>query len=366
MNKENREQNRLPLVSIIVPAYNVAPYIEECVQSLLEQSYKNIEIIIVNDGSTDKTGELSDVYSHTYSNVKVLHKKNGGLSSARNAGIQRAKGEYIAFVDSDDYVAPDYVKILLELLVHHDGDIAVCGFVRTQKRKREVEENTVKKQQKNEQQKEQQEKGHQKKEQQKEQRAEKSIRVLTGMEALNQLYSPKRLYYVVSWNKLYKTSLFDGVSYPEGMLHEDEAVIHKLYHGADKVVLTRKPLYYYYMSDSSIMRGNYKVERMGILHTYMERMEMFAQDKNTFMEDNSCKQCMVAALMHYYFCRRDKKIPKRKAEECLTIFHKCKSHMKRAVHISWKYKMFFKWASLSPYLAGKLVDIKVNRFYRGE
>lgn len=75
MNKENREQNRLPLVSIIVPAYNVAPYIEECVQSLLEQSYKNIEIIIVNDGSTDKTGELSDVYSHTYSNVKVLHKK---------------------------------------------------------------------------------------------------------------------------------------------------------------------------------------------------------------------------------------------------------------------------------------------------
>lgn len=347
MNEERKTWNKCPLVSIVVPAYNVAAYLEECIQSLLKQTYKNIEIIIVDDGSTDKTGEICDSFS--CSNVQVIHKENGGLSSARNAGIRRAAGEYIAFVDSDDYVASEYVQTMLELIEENNGDIAVCGFVRTGKRLGEMIQETAEETKNSS-----------------EETTDNLTWVLSGKEALNQLYSPKRLYYVVSWNKLYRTSMFADIAFPEGMLHEDEAVIHKLYHAAKKVVFTRKPLYYYYMSDSSIMRGTYKVERMGILYTYLERMKMFSRDGNAVMKDNSCKQCMVAALMHYYFCKKDKKISQEKAEECLCIFHKCKASVKTAAYISWKYKLFFKWASFCPYLAGKLVDIKVNRFYHGE
>ena len=330
-----------PLVSIIVPAYNAAAYLEECIQSLQKQTYKNIEIIIVNDGSTDGTKEICDSFS--YSNVQVIHKKNGGVSSARNAGIRKAAGEYIAFVDSDDYVVPEYIKTLLELIEEYDGDIAVCGFVRTGKR--QIEKPQIEKPQA---------------------KKENTAWVLSGKEALNQLYSPQRLYYIVCWNKLYKAGIFADIAFPEGILHEDEAVIYKLYHAARKIVFTKMPLYYYYMSDSSIMRGEYKVERIGILYIYLERMKMFSQDGNASMADNSCKQCMVAALMHYYFCKRDKRIPKKKAKECLAIFCKCKAAMKKAAHISWKYKLFFKAAAFCPYLAGKLVDIKVNRFYHGE
>lgn len=337
MNQVINKHTNFPLVTIVVPAYNVAPYLEECVQSLLEQTYDNIEIILVDDGSTDDTGKICDSLSNP--KIQVIHKENGGLSSARNAGIEKAKGEYIAFVDSDDYVAADYVKVMLQMLLENDGDIAVCGFVRTEKRKAQAKERI---------------------------QWEQGIHIKTGKEALNELYSASRLYYVVSWNKLYKTSLFEQIRYPVGMLHEDEAVIHKLYHAAHKIVLSREPLYYYYMSDASIMRGTYKIQRMGILYTYLERMSMFAADGNSFMEENSCKQCMVAALMHYYFCRKENNVSCQRAEECLGIYKQCKATMKKATHISWKYKLFFKMASLCPYIAGKLVDIKCNRFYKGE
>lgn len=118
------------LVSVIVPVYNVEQYIEKCVDSLISQTLPNIEIILVDDGSTDKSAEISDAYAKEHSNIKVIHKENGGLGSARNAGMKVANGKYIGFVDSDDYVSERMYKTLLDLVVDNDADCAYCEFTR--------------------------------------------------------------------------------------------------------------------------------------------------------------------------------------------------------------------------------------------
>lgn len=116
------------LISIIVPAYNIENYIERCIQSILSQSYKNLEVIIVDDGSTDKTPEILDRISESDSRVVVIHKNNGGVSTARLAGIERASGEYIGFVDGDDYIEPDMYEHLLDNALKYNADISHCGY----------------------------------------------------------------------------------------------------------------------------------------------------------------------------------------------------------------------------------------------
>ncbi len=111
------------LISVVIPAYNVGKYIDKCIDTVLTQTYSNIEIILVDDGATDDTAEICDNYAKKDNRVKVIHKKNGGLSDARNAGIDAAKGKYITFIDSDDYIADDYVEFLYKLLIGKDADI---------------------------------------------------------------------------------------------------------------------------------------------------------------------------------------------------------------------------------------------------
>ena len=115
------------LISIIVPVYNVEQYLDRCVKSLLQQTYKNLEIILVDDGSPDRCGQMCDNYAKLDSRVLVIHKENGGLSDARNAGLSHAHGEYIAFVDSDDYIEADMISELYNACHNQDADIVVCG-----------------------------------------------------------------------------------------------------------------------------------------------------------------------------------------------------------------------------------------------
>lgn len=124
------KSNEKPLISIIVPVYNVGPYIEKCIDSILSQSYKSIEVILVDDGSKDESGAICDNYVKRDSRVRVIHKKNGGVSSARNAGLEVIKGDYVSFVDGDDALKPDYIEKLYEDIVRTGADISICGFRR--------------------------------------------------------------------------------------------------------------------------------------------------------------------------------------------------------------------------------------------
>ena len=115
-----------PLISVIVPAYNVEPYIEKCVKSIINQDYPNLEIILVNDGSKDKTGELCDKLKETDDRIQVIHQNNRGLSAARNSGLDLAHGEWIAFLDSDDWIEPEMYSTLIKIAVKEDAEIASC------------------------------------------------------------------------------------------------------------------------------------------------------------------------------------------------------------------------------------------------
>ena len=119
-----------PLISVIVPVYNVEKYLKKCVNSITSQTYENLEILLVDDGSTDSSGQICNEFEKNDARIKVIHKKNGGLSDARNAGLDRAKGQYYAFIDSDDYIQDNTIEIMLNAVKKNKSEIAICNMIR--------------------------------------------------------------------------------------------------------------------------------------------------------------------------------------------------------------------------------------------
>lgn len=221
IGKENAVMSE-PLISIIVPIYKVEQYIDKCVESILHQSYENIEVILVDDGSPDNCGRLCDEYAKRDGRIKVIHKENGGLSDARNAGIDISEGDYIGFVDSDDYILPEMYEELYKLLKETDSDIAVCRALKFK------DGTEIKKE-----------------------KTEAGSAVYTGDGILNALFERKIDNY--AWNKLYKRELFDDIRYPYRKIYEDLFTTYKLCAISSSVVVTDDKLYCYRLRDDSIM-----------------------------------------------------------------------------------------------------------------
>lgn len=200
------------LISIIVPVYNTSKYLEQCIKSILEQTYKKLEIILVNDGSTDQSPQICEKFRKSDSRITVIHQENQGLSAARNKGIEAATGKYLMFVDSDDYIGKDMVETLYSFLIENNADMSMCSFeyVTDTGDRVDVFNNPVKDE------------------------------VLSNVESLNKLLEQNSWYYVVAWNKLYKKALWDDLKYPVGYIHEDEAVIHKIFCQCNRIATTEK------------------------------------------------------------------------------------------------------------------------------
>ncbi|MBW8348410.1 glycosyltransferase [Bacillus sp. IITD106] len=220
-----------PEVSVIVPVYNVENYLVRCIESILSQTLKNIEIILINDGSTDNSGNICNEYASLDKRIKVIHKENGGLSSARNAGIKIASGCYLGFVDSDDYIDPHMYKNLYELCKKTDSDIGVCRFGRKINGKMVTE---VK---------------------------EKKVIELNNVEAMRQLFRGE-LYRFSVCNKLFKKSCFKNIMFPEGRIHEDLSTSYKLFSNAKKVIYTSNIGYIYVKRDGSILASKFNEKRL--------------------------------------------------------------------------------------------------------
>ncbi len=210
------------LVSIVVPIFKVEQYLEECIDSILNQTYENLQIILVDDGSPDRCPEIADFYKGIDERVCVIHKENGGLSSARNSGIEIAKGEYIAFVDSDDVLGCTYVERLLEIIAIDGADIAVCAF--------DTFENSVSVLNNS--------------------GSEETI-VFNNEQAIFEMYKNNSIGWN-AWNKLYKTFLFGDVRYPDGVICEDKATTYKLLLKANRISYTKEQLYHYRVRNNSI------------------------------------------------------------------------------------------------------------------
>lgn len=238
-------------ISLIIPIYNVEAYIEKCINSVLNQTYKNLDIILVDDGSTDSSPSICNAFEKKDSRVRVIHKKNGGLSDARNTGLEAARGDYVLFIDGDDFIHPNMVELLWREMEHQEADIAVCSFLpvsESQSVEFELPAYVPK--------------------------------LYTNMESLQCLFEESaRVLMTVAWNKLYRKSLFDKIRYPFQKLHEDEFTTYKLLHLSKRTVLIELPLYYYVQRESSIMGTGFRLKSLDKLDALLERMLYFKENE---------------------------------------------------------------------------------------
>lgn len=216
-----------PLISVIVPVYNVEKYLKKCVDSITSQTYKNLEILLVDDGSTDSSGQICNEFEKNDARIKVIHKKNGGLSDARNAGLDRAKGQYYAFIDSDDYIQDNTIEIMLNAIKKNKSEIAVCNMIRF------LEEGET-----------------------------LQFYCPTDHEVL---YQGKQRYKTLNQpsvcNKLFEAKLFEGIRFPKGKYYEDTFVYHEVLYRANNIVLTGTDSYWYLSREDSIVGQPQYTER---------------------------------------------------------------------------------------------------------
>lgn len=235
------------LISVIVPVYRVEAWLDRCVRSICAQSYRALDIILVDDGSPDACGALCDAWAERDSRVRVLHKENGGLSDARNAGVALARGAYISFVDSDDYLAPDALSYLCGLLERCGADIAVGAALRVTDGQALFTE-----------------------------QPEEALLCWSAAEAVRQLMRFEHYEQLVTaWGKLYRAELVRRNPFPVGRLHEDEATTYKYYDQCEKTVLSNRVVYAYFQNPGSIMHNRGEENWRHVLLSYEEQLDYF-------------------------------------------------------------------------------------------
>ena len=230
------------LISVIIPVYKVEAYLTACVESVLAQTYQNLELILVDDGSPDNCPQMCDVFAARDSRVRVIHKENGGLSSARNAGIGVARGEYLAFLDSDDLWSPLFLERLYRAIQETGADFSVCLF------RQFCEAPAVLTPE------------------------ESKTEVLTQRQAFECFFNERNVNMVVAPNKLYRRCLFDAVRYPVGKIHEDEAVIHEIIGGAKTVAWVEEAHYHYRQAPGSITTSQFSLKRLDETYAKEQRI----------------------------------------------------------------------------------------------
>jgi len=218
-----------PLISIIVPVYNVEAYLPKSLDSIINQTYENLEIIVVNDGSTDNSPQICEEYAKRDSRIKLLHKKNGGLSSARNAGLDIANGEYIGFVDSDDYIEENMYLEMLNSLKKYDANLVICSYFSDREIKYPCEKS-----------------------------------MLVNVDFVFKLYLKDQIQ-AYAWNKLYSKDIFKDIRYTDGILFEDMDVFLPILKKAEKIVLLNDKLYHYIKRKNSIINSIFNIKQVKCL-----------------------------------------------------------------------------------------------------
>lgn len=241
----------MDLISIIVPVYNVENYLKRCLDSILMQTYSSFEVIVIDDGSTDKCPQICDDYAKKDSRIRVVHKENGGLSDARNAGIKIAQGKYLLFVDSDDYIQDNMLEVLMKSVQETNADIVITTkyFTVSDKYSKFVSEITGEK-------------------------------VCNSGQALEEIFCHNSRW--EAWGTLFKKSLFDNSDFPKGKLYEDIALIPLIILKAEKVCLLEGAFYYYYIREGSIMdvsKTQIKIDLLDVCSNVIRQVENKVEGK---------------------------------------------------------------------------------------
>ncbi|HHX70707.1 MAG TPA: glycosyltransferase, partial [Gallicola sp.] len=228
-------------ISVIVPVYNVEKYIDRCINSLVNQTYPNLEIILVDDGSLDNSGEICDAYAKRYSNIKVIHKDNGGQSSARNEGLRVATGEYIGFVDSDDWILPDMYEHLYKILNEFNCELSMCQRLNIRNEHEAVRA-----------------------------LASAKYNIFEGNKIMETYLTSDML---SVWNKLYKKSLFDDNRFPEGKIHEEIYLLYKVLKRAKRIIISKSQKYCYFLSETSTTRSPLNLKDFNMIQEWEKVIE---------------------------------------------------------------------------------------------
>lgn len=291
------------MISIIVPVYNVEKYVKRCVESILAQTYKEFELILVDDGSTDQSGELCDTFKTCDNRICVIHQENRGLSAARNRGLKEAGGEYITYIDSDDYVDASYLETLYQNAVTYQADVSVCDFCL-------VWENNKTKSKSN---------------------GRCGVKQYTGREAAREIVANNKRSMITAWGKLYHHTLRELLIYPEGKLHEDEFVTYKVLYQAKEVVECDMPLYYYLQREKSIMNDGYNKRRLDKIVALKEVSGYFEEKQEMELRAYAIKRYLLNIQIAWYrvkkFMPEEKTILKELKREWKTIYKQNKERI---------------------------------------
>lgn len=258
------------LVSIIVPIYKVEKYLNRCIESIVHQTYDFLEIILVDDGSPDQCPDICDAWAKKDSRIRVIHKQNGGLSDARNAGLSVATGKYIAFVDSDDWIHPQMYERLIKVAEITGSDIVNCKYETSYEEKIDILE-------------------------------EESLehKVLNVEEALKSLILEKNIRQVV-WNKIYRRKILKGIWFEKGKFHEDEFWTYRVIANANHITDLDFIGYYYFQREDSIIGKVYSLKRLDVLEAKEKRFQFIA---NNFPNlEKIAKNNLYDSLCYTYQC----------------------------------------------------------------
>ena len=297
-------------ISIIIPIFNVEHYLTVCIESVINQTYQDLEIILVNDGSTDSCPQICDAYASKDARIKVIHKKNGGLSDARNAGLKIATGDFISFIDSDDLVAVDFCQKLLQTLIDNNADIVECGF-----HKFETDVDLAK--------------------------------IIATANAASEIFETeialelliKDYLQPMVWNKIYRKEVTIHVEFPVDKIHEDVFWTYKVFGNAGRIMKIQDELYFYRQQANSISGKKYSLKRLDAVDALEERIS-YMKENFPKLESLSTRVFCFSAMFHYRMINEHQEIDPQKIHR-KTIEQRISKYNKFTMLKNWDFKTIF-------------------------
>jgi glycosyltransferase involved in cell wall biosynthesis len=301
------------LISVIVPIFNVEKYLVRCILSISNQTYKNLEIILVDDGSQDNCSAICDFYAKSDLRIKVIHKINGGLSSARNAGLDIATGKYVSFVDSDDSVSLEYIEVLFTTLKKTNSQISVGNILTVNSIG--LTKNT-------------------------ELILNDCVQIFSPSDAVMNMYKDgMAIQFITVWGNLYEMDFFKSLRFPHGKINEDEFLNYKLFFLADRIAFNRNKIYYYLVRENSIMKSTYSLKRLDVLQAFEERVIFFKQLSEFHLMNESLNYYFHHLLAHLRKVKKDLPNEKFILSQLSKKFRDLSITIILSRNVSFKYKL---------------------------
>ncbi len=315
------------LISIIVPVFNVEKYLKKCVISLIAQTYENLEIILVDDGSDDNSPKICECLAKEDSRIIVIHQSNSGVSAARNVGFEAARGEFIAFVDGDDYISPYMIESLYDRIVADQSDLAICGYKKVNEEGHELSTATI------------------------------PDMVVSGTQAIKMHYRDTAGIMVLPWDKLYHRKLFNDIRFPVGKRCEDEAVFYLFLDLCERVSILAEPYYYYIQHKDSFMGRSYSVERLDGVEAFYKRY-LFYRDHSDQYQDLLQPEGKAFVWLFYDVIRHFHPTTETEKERIREIYGMAKA-MSSQSEINWTFRERMKLRFPDLYLSTRIIKDRV-------